>query len=119
MEWNFNHFTGVDWDAKKEKKAIFQIQGENKGWALAVDKEKGSFDYVSAAQASRHDRIQSSRDFDKQLMFADCDHSHPEVRDDMHAWGEWIMKETGIEGFRFDAIKHMDAREICNFGGRS
>lgn len=23
-------------------KAIFQIQGENKGWALAVDKEKGS-----------------------------------------------------------------------------
>lgn len=31
----------------------------------------------------------------------------------MHAWGEWIVKETGIEGFRFDAIKHMD--EVPDF----
>lgn len=39
---------GVDWDARAEKKAIFKIQGEGKSWAQAVDKEKGSFDYVHA-----------------------------------------------------------------------
>ncbi|KAK4702483.1 alpha-amylase, partial [Phenoliferia sp. Uapishka_3] len=99
FEWNFNHFTGVDWDAKTEKKAIYKICGENKGWAQAVDKEGGKTDYVAVYQ----------------LMFADCDHSHPAVRDDMHAWGEWIVKETGIEGFRFDAIKHMDENFCAGF----
>lgn len=41
--WNFNHFTGVDYDDKSKKTSIFKIQGEGKTWAKAVDKEKGSF----------------------------------------------------------------------------
>ncbi|CEQ41970.1 SPOSA6832_03728 [Sporobolomyces salmonicolor] len=114
MVWNFNHFdglfilgevptkadmasirqTGVDWDDKNKKKAIFKIHGEGKTWAKAVDKEKGSFDY---------------------LMFADIDHSHPEARDDCINWGEWVLKETGADGFRFDAIKHIDESFIADF----
>lgn len=38
-------------------------------------------------------------------MFSDIDHSHPEVIADLDNWGEWILKETGAGGFRFDAIK--------------
>jgi hypothetical protein len=42
---------GVDWDAKGQKKAIFKIQGEGKTWAKAVDKEKGSFDYLMCVRS--------------------------------------------------------------------
>ncbi|KAK4054314.1 hypothetical protein OIO90_003547 [Microbotryomycetes sp. JL221] len=94
MEWHHYHFTGVDWDAKTETKAIYKIQGEGKQWADKVDKEKGSFDY---------------------LMFADIDHSHPEVRDEWFKWGEWVLKETGAVGFRFDAVKHIDRDFIRDF----
>jgi hypothetical protein len=48
-------------------------------------------------------------------MFADIDHDHPEVRDDIKHWGEWVIKETGAEGFRFDAIKHIDRGFISDF----
>lgn len=47
FKWDFNHFTGVDWDAKGETSAIFRIDGKNKGWALAVDHEDGNYDYLS------------------------------------------------------------------------
>lgn len=43
MDWHHVHFTGVDWDARAEKKAIFKIQGDGKDWAKDVDSEKGSF----------------------------------------------------------------------------
>ncbi|KAM0789626.1 hypothetical protein ACM66B_000431 [Microbotryomycetes sp. NB124-2] len=94
LEWHHYHFTGVDWDAKNEKKSIFKIQGDGKHWAEHVDGEKGSFDY---------------------LMFADIDHAHPDVRDDWFKWSEWVLKETGAEGFRFDAVKHIDRDFIRDF----
>lgn len=37
--------------------------------------------------------------------FADIDHSHPDVEKDLNDWGVWVLKETGAEGFRFDAVK--------------
>ena len=48
QEYNFNHFSGVDYDAKTEKTGIFKILGENKqGWADDVADEQGNADYVS------------------------------------------------------------------------
>lgn len=44
FKWGFEHFTGVDWDAKSETKAIFRIEGDNKHWASDVDKENGNYD---------------------------------------------------------------------------
>ncbi|RVX66773.1 hypothetical protein B0A52_08966 [Exophiala mesophila] len=40
------------------------------------------------------------------LMFADLDHSHPEVRKDIFDWGTWITTALGLGGMRLDAIKH-------------
>lgn len=94
MEWHHYHFTGVDWDNKNGKKAIFKIQGDGKDWAEDVDGEKGSFDY---------------------LMFSDIDHDHPEVRKDIIDWGEWMINETGVAGFRFDAVKHFSAHFLADF----
>ena len=41
----------------------------------------------------------------KLAVGADIDHRHPEVRDDLLAWGKWVIDEIGAAGFRFDAIK--------------
>jgi alpha-amylase len=46
FKWNFNHFTGVDYDKKTESSGIFRIEGDNKYWAENVDKERGSYDYL-------------------------------------------------------------------------
>jgi alpha-amylase len=41
MKWNWAHFTGVDWDEKGKKKAIFKLEGEGKHFSENVDSEKG------------------------------------------------------------------------------
>jgi hypothetical protein len=30
-------------------------------------------------------------------------------------WGDWILKETGAYGFRFDAVKHISQEFIADF----
>lgn len=94
FKWDYNHFTGVDYNAENQKKAIYKIDGENKGWAWGVDHENANYDY---------------------LMMADIDHRHPDVCEDILAWGVWCVKEFGIAGFRFDAIKHIDEEFIRKF----
>ncbi|KAJ9114591.1 hypothetical protein QFC20_001465 [Naganishia adeliensis] len=94
MKWSFNHFSGCDYDAATDTKAIFRIQGDGKYWASGVNKENANYDY---------------------LMGMDLDVSHPEVREDLFRWGEWILKETGASGFRFDAVKHIDVAFIRDF----
>lgn len=89
QKYHWYHFTGTDWDAKTEKKAIYKICGENKGWSTSVDKEQGNADY---------------------MMFADLDYSHSEVSDDVKNWGVWITKELGLKGFRLDAVQHFSER---------
>lgn len=94
QKYTFNHFTGVDYDNKQQKKAIFRIEGDNKYWAEAVDSEHKNYDY---------------------LMGADVDHAHGDVKKDLFDWGTWILKETGASGFRFDAVKHIDVGFISEF----
>lgn len=90
FEWHWYHFTGTDYDARHEKNGIFLILGDNKGWASneSVDAEHGNYDY---------------------LMFMDIDFRHPEVREHLFNWMQWFIEETGVQGFRLDAIKHIDA----------
>jgi alpha-amylase len=94
FKWNFNHFSGVDYDNINKDKAIFRIVGENKGWNLGVSNERGNYDY---------------------LMFADINHAHPEVREDFKRWAEWFVSEIEVDGFRFDAVKHIDTDFIKDF----
>ena len=95
--WNWTHFTGVDYDQRSGESGIFRIIGENKGFAQAVSREKGNFDY---------------------LMFADIDHAHPDVREHLIDWALWFIEETGVDGFRLDAVKHMDAQFVQYFTDR-
>ena len=87
FKWSFNHFSGVDYDNITGSKAIYRIIGQNKGWNLGVSHEKGNFDY---------------------LMFADIDHAHPDVKNELKKWAIWFIDELSLDGFRLDAVKHID-----------
>jgi alpha-amylase len=43
-------------------------------------------------------------------MFADIDHNHPEVRQDLLYWVQWLASQLKLGGLRLDAIKHYSAR---------
>lgn len=89
FEWHWYHFSGTDFDAKHQETGIYMILGDYKGWAdnELVDGEKGNYDY---------------------LMFTDIDYSHPDVLAHTYDWMRWFVATTGVEGFRLDAIKHID-----------
>ena len=40
-------------------------------------------------------------------MFADLDMSRDDVRAECKAWGDWIVRTLGIDGFRLDAVRHI------------
>ena len=96
FNWHWYHFTGTDYDAKSNRSGIFLIQGDNKGWAAdgLVDDENGNYDY---------------------LMYADLDFKHPEVVENIYQWADWFIETTGVEGFRLDAIKHIDSFFMDHF----
>lgn len=85
FEWHWWHFSSADYNILEEKKdAIYLFEGKN--FDENVDQEKGNFDY---------------------LMGCDLDINNAEVRKELLYWGEWLIETTGIDGFRFDAVKHV------------
>ena len=87
FQWSWVHFSGVDYNARDDKRAIYMIEGLNKGWSEGVTHENGNFDY---------------------LMFNDIDYKHPDVVREIRAWALWFLQETGVDGFRLDAVKHIE-----------
>ncbi|HJB23021.1 MAG TPA: alpha-amylase [Candidatus Jeotgalibaca pullicola] len=96
FKWDWEHFTGTDLNKENDKEAIYLIKGINKGWSEDgfVDDEFGNFDY---------------------LMYADIDYGNSEVVEEIKKWAQWYIDETGVDGFRLDAIKHIDRRFIKDF----
>ena len=86
FEWNWTHFDGIDYNEKTKEHAIFKFI--NKDWANEVDEEFGNFDY---------------------LMGADIDFQNEEVREELLKWGKWYIETTDVDGFRLDAVKHINA----------
>ncbi len=87
MEWHWWHFDAIDYNAyNTDEHAVYLLKG--KSFDDNVDLEKGNFDY---------------------LMGCDLDMEHPEVTGELKYWGEWYIDTTGVDGFRFDAVKHVSA----------
>ncbi len=87
MQWHWYHFTAIDHNMNDNgTHAIYVFK--DKGFDNNVDLERGNYDY---------------------LMGCDLDMDHPEVAGELVHWGQWVVKETGIDGFRFDAVKHVRA----------
>ncbi len=86
-KWHWQDFSGVDYDNLTGETDIFRIVGEGKGWSQGVDSENGNFDF---------------------LMCNDIDLDRPQVCEELNRWGEWAAGQFGFDGFRMDAVKHMD-----------
>ncbi|OCQ95584.1 alpha-amylase [Oscillatoriales cyanobacterium USR001] len=85
MEWHWWHFDAADYNVYNQgEHAIYLFKG--KAFDNQVDLEKGNFDY---------------------LMGCDLDMDHSEVREELNRWGKWYVETTNIDGFRFDAVKHI------------
>lgn len=88
MKYHHRHFHGVDWDESSNQHTVYNITNPLKAWAKDVSDEHGNYHF---------------------LMFANLDHSNPEVRADIFQWAEWIGTELPISGMRIDAAKHYSA----------
>lgn len=86
--WDFQCFSGVDYNASTQETAIYSIQNQyGEGWQDVLDLENGNYDY---------------------LMLSDIEFRNPHVREELKRWGEWFYETVKFDGFRLDAIKHMD-----------
>ena len=92
FEWNWTHFHGIDYNNETGEHAIFKFKDKN--WDEAVDEEFGNFDY---------------------LMGADIDFTNSEVIDECYKWIKWYIEETGVDGLRLDAVKHISAQFYKNY----
>jgi alpha-amylase len=93
MEWHWWHFDAVDYNADRtQSKAVYLLK--DKQFDRNVDREKSNFDY---------------------LMGADLDMDSPEVIEELSHWGDWFVNTTGVDGFRFDAVKHVEAQFFVNW----
>ena len=86
FEWNWTHFSGIDLNNSTGEHAIFKFK--DKEWQTSVDNEFSNFDY---------------------LMGADLDFSNKEVVEECKRWGLWYQNLTRVDGFRLDAVKHIDS----------
>ena len=88
FEWHAPHFDAVDYDDLRpdERNTVYLIDGKSFDDQVAF--ERGNYSY---------------------LMGCDLDFQSEEVRNEVAAWGRWILDTTGVDGFRLDAVKHISA----------
>jgi alpha-amylase len=86
MKWRWWHFDSVDYNSYNPGyRAVYRMKDKN--FETKVDLRQGNYDY---------------------LMGCDLDMNHPEVQGELKYWGEWTLQEVGVDGFRCDAIKHIN-----------
>lgn len=82
--WDWHSFTGLS-----ENGDIVLIMNEygNGSWEDVIEDEFGNYDY---------------------LMGNDIEFRNPYVREELKNWGVWYIEATGVDGFRLDAVKHIN-----------
>ena len=87
LEWHWWHFTAADHNVlDEETDAIYLFEG--KQFEQQVDSKWGNYDY---------------------LMGCDLDIQNPDVQKELYHWGAWYLETTQVDGFRFDAVKHVQS----------
>src|SRR5690606_2053598 len=87
LKWHWWHFNAVDANAD-DPDADASYLFEGKHFHEDVDLDKGNYDY---------------------LLGCNLDLDNPDVHTELFHWGEWYVKSTGVDVFRFDAAKHVKA----------
>lgn len=88
--WDFKCFSGIDHIENPTEDGVFKIINDytGDGWNDQVDDELGNFDY---------------------LMGENIDFRNHAVTEEIKYWARWVMEQTGCNGFRLDAVKHIPA----------
>ena len=87
FKWDFTCFTGVDYAEGEEGNAIYLIINDHgDGWDEMIGDEKGNYDF---------------------LMLCDVETRNEHVCGELHYWGKWLHEQTGFQGVRLDAVKHI------------
>jgi len=93
--WDYHCFSGIDWAEDRKEKAVYKILNEyGEEWEKLAEEEFGNYDY---------------------LNFSDIDFRNKSVREDLKYWGKWFLKTTGADGFRLDAVKHINPEFIIEW----
>jgi alpha-amylase len=86
--WDYHCFSGIDWAEDLKEQAVFKILNEyGETWEKLAEEEYGNYDYLS---------------------FSDVEFRNRFVRDELKYWGKWFLEATDIDGFRLDAVKHIN-----------
>lgn len=116
----FNHRMGGDekemvpFASGNSNEAItqFELKGRDKYYSKADEWQWNwqAFDGIElmGPQLFEGKKWDSSVDKDY-LMGLDVDYQNELVIEEMKEWGTWITNEIGFDGFRIDAIKHIDS----------
>ena len=87
FQWDWHCFKGVDYDAATDRHGVWLFDG--KAWDSDVSHENGNFDY---------------------LMGVDVDVDDEAVYEQLRDWGVWFVEQTGVDGVRLDALKHISRK---------
>lgn len=82
--WDWHSFTGLNENGDIE---LIMNEYGNGRWEDVIEDEFGNYDY---------------------LMGNDIEFRNPYVREELKKWGVWYTETTGVDGFRLDAVKHIN-----------
>jgi alpha-amylase len=85
MKWYWWCFDSLSYNAiTKDASRLYRLK--DKKFSTEVSHEHGNYDF---------------------LMADDIDMGVEQVRGELMYWGRWFLEETGVDGFRLDAVKHI------------
>lgn len=113
FKWRSRHFDSVDsTELVRQGDSVFDepdqmyiyrfvyneegYEPQLKNFEKWVSLEKGGYDFLS---------------------FADFDYGRWDVKEEMKYWGQWVVKELGLDGMRLDAVKHISANYMREWVG--
>ncbi|HLE10698.1 MAG: hypothetical protein A2504_02465 [Bdellovibrionales bacterium RIFOXYD12_FULL_39_22] len=99
--WNKDHFNGLE---IFDRFYLFQGKSINK---------VAYFGDLSSMPSEAQNIYKSIRS--DIILGANLDFQNPEVREEMIRWTKWLINEVGLDGFRIDAVRHIDTPFISEW----
>lgn len=85
MKWHWWHFDSVSYNHyTRDSSKLYRLK--DKPFETEVDPRHGNYDF---------------------LLGCDLDTNVDQVRGELEYWGQWFLDTTGVNGFRIDAVKHI------------
>ena len=98
FKWRAEHFTGME-----SFGTYYLFKGKSLGFVNV---------FPDMPPGSPSDYRQLRSDI---ILGNDIDLSHSAVRSELKKWTNWLVQEVGFDGFRVDAVRHMDMNFLVDW----